>query len=241
MTSKHVVYVTMMTIFLLMFDGRFVIAGDDEEQESINEGRKVFRTCIACHSLEPGRHMTGPSLANIWNRKAGTADNFLRYSDALKNTDLIWTAENLDTWLQDPQSMVPGTNMRFQGINNPQERKNLGALLKAVTDGTEPAGTSQIQEGGMMSMSEPLNLKTLEPKNQVVALNYCKDTYTVSNAVGNKWKFWEFNLRLKTDSSEYGPYAGKPVIISAGMRGDRASIIFSAPSEISAFIQIDCG
>jgi cytochrome c len=231
----------MMTFSLVMIDSRFAVATEDEAQASINEGRSVFRACIACHSLESGRHMTGPSLSNIWNRKAGTVGDFIRYSDALKNSDLIWTAENLDAWLQDPQSVVSGTSMRFQGIDDPRARKNLGALLRAVTDGTEPASANQEQEGGgMMGGGGPRKLKTLGQKNQVVALNHCKDTYTVSTAAGNKWKFWEFNLRLKTDSSEYGPYAGKPVIVGAGMRGDRASVIFSAPSEISAFIQSDC-
>ncbi len=38
------------------------------------KGSQVFRQCLACHSLEPGRHLTGPSLANIWGRKAGTAE-----------------------------------------------------------------------------------------------------------------------------------------------------------------------
>jgi cytochrome c len=53
-------------------------------------------------------------------------------------------------------------------------------------------------------------------------------------------KVWEFNLRLKTDSSEQGPPEGKPAIIGAGMRGDRASVVFSKPSEISSFIGAEC-
>ena len=35
-------------------------------------GQRVFQNCVPCHSLEPGKNMTGPSLADIWNRKAGT-------------------------------------------------------------------------------------------------------------------------------------------------------------------------
>ncbi len=96
MTSRYFVFTTMITVFLLMIGSRFAIAAGDEENKSINEGRRAFSACMACHSLESGRHMTGPSLANIWNRKAGTVDNFIRYSDALKTTDLIWNAENLD-------------------------------------------------------------------------------------------------------------------------------------------------
>src|SRR5262249_42750095 len=32
-------------------------------------GERVYRACVACHSLEPNRNMTGPSLAELWNRK----------------------------------------------------------------------------------------------------------------------------------------------------------------------------
>ncbi len=46
-------------------------------------GAQAARACIACHSFTPGRHMTGPSLAGVWGRKAGAAEGFERYSDAL--------------------------------------------------------------------------------------------------------------------------------------------------------------
>jgi cytochrome c len=36
-----------------------------------SRGAVVFRQCAACHSLEPGLHLTGPSLARIFGRKAG--------------------------------------------------------------------------------------------------------------------------------------------------------------------------
>src|SRR5258708_34213785 len=49
-------------------------------------GAKGFQACTACHSVQPGEHMTGPSLAHIWNRKAGAVEAFLRYSDAMKKS-----------------------------------------------------------------------------------------------------------------------------------------------------------
>lgn len=52
--------------------------------------------------------------------------------------------------------------------------------------------------------------------------------------------FWEFNLRFKTDGSDHGPEPGKPVIVGTGMGGDRAAVVFSAPSEISASIAAKC-
>jgi cytochrome c len=50
----------------------------------------------------------------------------------------------------------------------------------------------------------------------------------------------ERNLRFKTDTSEIGPLKNSPAIIDAGMAGDRASVILSAPEEISAWIKSSC-
>src|SRR2546425_13308128 len=70
-------------IAFLSFGNGAAAAGDPKR------GSRVFQACIACHSVKPGEHMTGPSLAGIWNRKAGTAEGFLRYSDALKRVDIV--------------------------------------------------------------------------------------------------------------------------------------------------------
>src|SRR5690242_792139 len=35
-------------------------------------GRLVFRKCQACHSIEPGKNMLGPSLSGVIGRKSGT-------------------------------------------------------------------------------------------------------------------------------------------------------------------------
>src|SRR5882672_10398371 len=66
-------------------------------------GAQVFGQCMACHSVKPGEHLTGPSLAHAWNRKAGTAQGFQRYSDALKRAALTWNETTLDKWLANPE------------------------------------------------------------------------------------------------------------------------------------------
>ena len=62
----------------------FVSSPAGAQQASVAPGERNFRACAACHSLEPDRNMTGPSLANLWGRKAGSLPSFDRYSDALK-------------------------------------------------------------------------------------------------------------------------------------------------------------
>ena len=77
------------------------------ESGDASRGQQDFRACAACQSLEPDRNMTGPSLANLWGRKAGGLSGFDRYSDALKSSGIIWDDRALDGWLTDPQRMVP--------------------------------------------------------------------------------------------------------------------------------------
>jgi cytochrome c len=81
------------------------------------------------------------------------------------------------------------------------------------------------------------NLKEVGPERQVVAIRYHQDTYTVATADGRSTHFWEANLRFKIDSSGNGPAAGRPVILPTGMMGDRASVFFTSPAEISALIK----
>ncbi len=202
------------------------------------EGAGLFRACVACHALEPGKHRTGPSLAGVIGRKAGTAPGFQRYSPALKQAEILWDEAALDRWLADPKALVPGNRMIFPGLKDETERADLIAYLAQASEGGAPQVAPQ---GGMMGMGGDLrDLKTLGPEHQVTGISYCGDTYEVATTAGEREPFWEFNLRFKTDGSNLGPEPGKPVIVGAGMMGDRASIVFSSPKEISAFIAEEC-
>ncbi|HET7200313.1 MAG TPA: cytochrome c family protein [Burkholderiales bacterium] len=201
-------------------------------------GSRIFGQCAACHSVAPGEHLTGPSLARVWNRRAASAEGFARYSEALKHADLVWSEATLDRWLVNPAELVPGTSMTFPGIKEANDRRDLIAYLRAVSEGKAPR--PEPGRGGMMMQSRKADLKRAPPAGQVVSIGYCGDTYTVKTADGRTTKVWEFNLRFKTDSSKDGPLPGKPVIAGAGMQGDRASVVFASPREISEFIKPAC-
>jgi cytochrome c len=119
-------------------------------------GERVFRACAPCHSLEAGRNMTGPSLADLWNRKAGTLSSFSRYSPALKSSGLTWDDKTLDAWLADPQHLIPGNTMTFPGVKDNRLRVDLLAFLKEATQpGATPFTTAQWGNrmgDGMMGM-----------------------------------------------------------------------------------------
>jgi cytochrome c len=217
---------------LLLCASAAMAAGDAKR------GAQVFGQCMACHSIQAGEHQTGPSLAHVWNQKAGTVEGFLRYSDALKAAGLTWNEATLDKWLARPEILIPGTSMTFPGIKDRQARQDVIAYLRAADENKAP---SAAKEGGMMGMArQKSDLKTAPPAGQVRSIKHCGDTYTVETADGKAEKVWEFNLRFKTDSSELGPAPGKPVVVGAGMQGDRASIVFASPREISESIQQAC-
>ena len=101
-------------------------------------GAELYRTCAGCHSLQPGRHRTGPSLAAVLGRKAGGEPGFRRYSDALKSSGLVWDRPTLDAWIAGPQTLVPGNRMTFRGIADPRARRPdrlSGATRAADGDG----------------------------------------------------------------------------------------------------------
>lgn len=217
---------------LLFLPAILAISPDVQAAGDARRGESVFRSCAACHALEPGRHMTGPSLAGIWGKKAGTDPGFRRYSEALRHSAIVWNGGSLDQWLTKPQALVPGNYMTFQGLPDAQPRADLIAYLRvAASDGK----ASQFRQRA----SHP-DLKKSPDAARVAEIRHCGDTYFVTTGTQELRPFWEFNLRFKTDSGPSGPAAGHPVLVSQGMQGDRAQIVFSQPGEISRFIREKC-
>lgn len=217
--------------FMLSSAIMLTLAGPALGDGDAERGARVFRACAACHSLEPDINLSGPSLAGIWNRKAGSLASFLRYSDALKRSGQTWNGKTLDAWLRDPRAMVPGNFMTFQGLKDERARADLIAFLKVASD---DKNVKPVQP-----RSNP-NLKEAPQNARVKSIRHCRDSYFVTNAAGKTVPFWEFNLRLKTDSSDYGPLPGRPVLVRTGMQGDRSAVVFASPSEISSSIRQEC-
>jgi cytochrome c len=91
-------------------------------------GERMYRACVPCHALELNRNMTGPSLAEIWSRRAGSLSSFPRYSPALKSSDIVWNDDTLDEWIKDPQHFIPGNTMTT-GMKDARQRADLLAFL----------------------------------------------------------------------------------------------------------------
>lgn len=232
-----VVLTSVLLMAALMPPARTRAASDAPSGDPAR-GAALFQQCAACHSVDPGVHLTGPSLAAIWNRRAGTVPGFARYTDALKHADITWDAAALDRWLARPQAVVPDTTMTFSGIENGRQRADVVAYLKALAEGKAPRPPRD--GGGMMAMGPRSDLKQVGKDRRVTAIRHCGDAYHVTTETGRTIPYWEFNLRFKTDSSASGPARGKPVLAPQGMQGDRAQVVFSSLDDLKRFLVERC-
>jgi cytochrome c len=205
-------------------------------------GAALYRACAACHSLVPGLHLTGPSLADLWEKKAASIADYPRYSEALGIQAFLWDRTTLDAWLADPEAFVPGNNMSFRGVPDARARSDLIAFLGIAM---APGGAKSVVERGLIpdrlargQAPEPLDKAGLD--QQVASIRHCKNSYFVVMADGTEHSIWEFNLRIKVDSGATGPKGTTPVLVGSGMQGDRVSVVFANPAQIGRFIQSNC-
>jgi cytochrome c len=98
--------------------------------QDVEKGQNSFKKCLPCHRIgQDAKNLVGPELNGLDGRKAGTVANF-NYSDANKNSGLVWNEESFKDYIKDPRAKVPGTKMTFAGIKNDQEINDLWAYLK---------------------------------------------------------------------------------------------------------------
>ena len=90
-------------------------------------GKELYESrCGGCHSLDANR--VGPAHRGVYGRKAGSAPNF-NYSNAVKNSTVVWEEKTLDAWLTNPQALIPGQRMNFR-VAAPEDRADIIAYLR---------------------------------------------------------------------------------------------------------------
>ena len=93
-------------------------------------GKASFNKCLACHAIGEGaKNKVGPELNGIDGRKSGTAADY-NYSDANKNSGIVWDEASFKEYIKNPAAKVPGTKMTFVGIKNEQDINDLWAYVK---------------------------------------------------------------------------------------------------------------
>ncbi|MGB0411830.1 MAG: c-type cytochrome [Pikeienuella sp.] len=123
----------LLSLSLLLLSVTFAKA----DQAAIARGADVFKKCKACHKVgEDAKHRTGPHLNGLFGRTAGVTEGF-KYSKAMKRMGadgLVWDHEKLDLFIENPKTLVSGTNMKFRGIKDADDRADVIAFLRAYSD-----------------------------------------------------------------------------------------------------------
>lgn len=101
---------------------------------SEEDGAALFVSqCGVCHVLKASDGARqGPNLENLFGRKAGSVENF-PYSNGLKTADFVWTPEQLEAWLADPQNMIPDSYMLYKQAD-PATRARIIDYLKTLKE-----------------------------------------------------------------------------------------------------------
>ncbi len=98
--------------------------------QDVQKGENSFKKCLVCHAIGPGaKNKIGPELNGLDGRKAGTVPGY-NYSDANKNSGIVWDDATFKEYIKDPRAKIPGTKMTFPGIKNEQEINDLWGYLK---------------------------------------------------------------------------------------------------------------
>lgn len=106
---------------------------------SVEDGQRAARKCVACHSFEQGGpNKIGPNLWDVVGAQITHVEDY-SYSGALQEiSDQAWTYEDLDAFLANPSEYAPGTKMSFAGIRDAQERADVIAYLRSLSEDPEP-------------------------------------------------------------------------------------------------------
>ncbi len=105
-------------------------------------GEAVFKKCATCHTHDNGgANKTGPNLWNIVNRPIASHEGF-SYSGPMKEFaqggSVVWDFDHLNHFLAGPKAYIKGTAMGFAGVKKDDERANLIAYLRTLSDSPAP-------------------------------------------------------------------------------------------------------
>jgi len=117
---------------MLVAGGSFAeVLGDAEK------GAKIFKKCSGCHQVGAGAvDKVGPHLNGVFGSAAAEHEGY-RYSKSMVRAGddgLIWTAETLDAYLENPRALVSKTRMSFRGLKDAQDRADVLAYLRTFSD-----------------------------------------------------------------------------------------------------------
>ena len=118
----------MMKVVIALAVLSIAAAGHGWAQD-VEKGQSSFKKCLACHRIGPdAKNLVGPELNGLDGRKSGSVEGF-NYSDANKNSGVVWNEATFKQYIKSPSAMIPGTKMPFAGIKDEQRVNDLWAYI----------------------------------------------------------------------------------------------------------------
>ena len=105
---------------------------------SAAEGAKVFKQCLACHSIaEGGKNKIGPALWGVLGRQVGSLPDY-KYSKAMAAHGKKWTFEEMNGFLLKPKDWINGTKMSYAGLKKEKDRAAVILYMNENTNNPLP-------------------------------------------------------------------------------------------------------
>ena len=122
---------TMMVKSLTLAAALLAVSAAAGMAQDAEKGASVFKKyCSPCHRIGPGaQNLVGPELNGLDGRHSGSAAGY-NYSDANKNSGIVWNEENFKDYIKDPKAKIPGTKMIFAGLKHKEDVDDIWAYLK---------------------------------------------------------------------------------------------------------------
>jgi cytochrome c len=106
---------------------------------SVDKGKSIAKQCQACHTFEKGGpNRVGPNLWDIVGNERGQGRNGFNFSSAMKGKGGTWTYDELNKFLTNPRGYIPGTAMTFAGLSREEQRADVIAFLRTLSDNPKP-------------------------------------------------------------------------------------------------------
>jgi cytochrome c len=120
----------IMTRMLVLITAVLAVSTGDALAQDVAAGENSFKKCLPCHAVgADAKNKIGPVLNGLEGRKSGTIEGYT-YTEANRNSGIIWDDATFRDYIRDPRARIPGTKMVFAGIKNDKEVADLWAYLK---------------------------------------------------------------------------------------------------------------
>ncbi len=98
-------------------------------------GEKIHARCQQCHDFtKGGPNKIGPNLFGVLGASHARHADFA-YSGAMKEmAGKPWGFDEFEAFIKNPKAAIPGTKMSFAGLSKIQDRINLIAYLRTISD-----------------------------------------------------------------------------------------------------------